>query len=88
MKSKEREESLSIIVRRKGHSTIQSAPQTLRLTLLALVSLAALGLGLGASVASAQESAWVRGEIRLNVRSGPGTEFRILGGVATGAPKY
>ena len=34
--------------------------------------------------AVAQEQAWVRGEIRLNVRSGPGTQFRILGGVATG----
>lgn len=36
------------------------------------------------SPAIAQERAWVRGEIRLNVRSGPGTEFRILAGVATG----
>ena len=34
--------------------------------------------------AVAQEQAWVRGEIRLNVRSGPGTQYRILGGVATG----
>ena len=34
--------------------------------------------------AEARERAWVRGEIRLNVRSGPGTQFRILGGVATG----
>ena len=34
--------------------------------------------------ASAQERAWVRGEIRLNLRSGPGTNFRILGGVSTG----
>ena len=29
------------------------------------------------------EQAWVRGEIRLNLRSGPGTQFRILGGVAS-----
>jgi hypothetical protein len=32
----------------------------------------------------AAERAWIRGEIRLNVRSGPGTAYRILGGVATG----
>lgn len=30
------------------------------------------------------EPAWVRGEIRLNVRSGPGTQYRILEGVTTG----
>jgi SH3 domain protein len=30
------------------------------------------------------EPAWVRGDIRLNVRSGPGTKYRILEGVATG----
>ena len=47
--------------------------------------LALLITGSGAPLeAFAQERAWVRGEIRLNVRSGPGTEFRILGGVATG----
>lgn len=34
--------------------------------------------------AHAQERAWVRSEIRLNVRSGAGTQYRILGGVATG----
>lgn len=34
--------------------------------------------------AMAQERAWVRGEIRLNLRSGPGTKYRILAGVATG----
>lgn len=34
--------------------------------------------------AQAQERAWIRGEVRLNIRSGPGTQFRILGGVVTG----
>lgn len=43
-----------------------------------------LVLGLPLLEAGAQERAWVRGEIRLNLRSGPGTEYRILGGVATG----
>lgn len=37
-----------------------------------------------ATPAEAAEQAWIRGEIRLNVRSGPGTAYRILGGVATG----
>jgi len=47
-----------------------------------------LGLLLGTISApvfdAAAQRAWVRGEIRLNLRSGPGTEYRILGGVATG----
>lgn len=30
------------------------------------------------------EQAWVRGEIRLNVRTGPGTQFRIMGVTETG----
>lgn len=42
------------------------------LTLLALSSLARA------------EPAWVRGEIRLNVRTGPGTEYRIMGVTKTG----
>ncbi|MDP6981080.1 MAG: TIGR04211 family SH3 domain-containing protein [Myxococcota bacterium] len=48
-----------------------------------LTTLVALTLA-PALEAVAQERAWVRGEIRLNLRSGPGTQFRILGGVATG----
>lgn len=30
------------------------------------------------------ERAWVKDEVRLNVRTGPGTQFRILGGIGTG----
>ena len=37
-----------------------------------------------ASAASAQDVGWVRGEIRLNLRSGPGTQYKILEGVQTG----
>ncbi len=48
--------------------------------LLVLIAL----IGAPALEAAAQEQAWVRGEIRLNLRSGPGTQYRILGGVATG----
>jgi hypothetical protein len=49
--------------------------------------LAALLLGAAVMlppVVRAEEPAWVRGDIRLNVRSGPGTKFRILEGVSTG----
>jgi len=34
--------------------------------------------------ADAAEQAWVRSEIRLNVRSGSGVQFRILGVIGTG----
>ena len=30
------------------------------------------------------QDAWVRGEVRLNLRSGPGTQYRIIGGLTTG----
>ncbi len=36
------------------------------------------------AAATAEERAWVRSEIHLNVRSGPSTKFRILSGVTTG----
>lgn len=42
-----------------------------------------VGSVLTATVAFA-EHGWIRGEIKLNVRSGPGTQFRILTGVTTG----
>ena len=51
---------------------------------LALISLAALLSILAIPTAGAAESAWVRGEVRLNVRSGAGTQFRIMGGLKTG----
>ncbi len=38
---------------------------------------------LGASAARAEKS-WVQGEVRLNLRTGPGTEFRILEALKTG----
>src|SRR5882724_6496396 len=34
--------------------------------------------------AAAAESAWVKGEVLLNVRTGPGTEYRPLGAITTG----
>lgn len=39
---------------------------------------------LSASSASGSEQGWVRGEIRLNLRTGPGTQFRIVGVAKTG----
>jgi len=34
--------------------------------------------------AASAETAWVKGELRLNLRSGPGVQYRILGVVKTG----
>ena len=34
--------------------------------------------------ALAAETGWVRGEVRLNLRSGAGTQFKIIGTVSTG----
>lgn len=30
------------------------------------------------------QRAWVKDEVRLNIRTGPGTQYRILGGLSTG----
>jgi len=30
------------------------------------------------------QRAWIKDEVRINLRTGPGTQFRILGGLATG----
>ena len=48
-----------------------------------LVALMAPWAFIGAGTATA-ETAWVRGEVRLNVRTGPGTKFRIIGNLKTG----
>lgn len=40
--------------------------------------------GLLLAGAAQAEQAWVRGEIRLNVRTGPGTQYRIVGVAKTG----
>ena len=49
--------------------------------LLALASLAPLSL---LPAVARAEDGWVRGDLRLNIRSGAGLEYRILGSVATG----
>ncbi len=56
-------------------------PTRIRASHLALV----LALVLGAGRAGAEQG-WVRGDLRLNVRSGAGLEYRILGSIATGDP--
>jgi SH3 domain protein len=47
-----------------------------------------VGLGIGvmmlAAVGASAEAAWVKDEVRLNLRSGPGTKYRILEGIGTG----
>jgi SH3 domain protein len=50
------------------------------MTRLALAALALLAL----AASGRAEVAWVKDEVRLNLRTGPGTEFRILGAIATG----
>ncbi|MFO0688393.1 MAG: TIGR04211 family SH3 domain-containing protein [Myxococcota bacterium] len=51
-------------------------------TLLVTALLASIVLG--ATGALAAEQGWVKGDLRLNVRTGGGNEYRIIGTVATG----
>jgi SH3 domain protein len=44
----------------------------------------ALAFALGAATAARAETAWVKDEVRLNLRTGAGLEFRIVGAVKTG----
>ena len=47
--------------------------------------IALAGALLAAHAATAEQS-WVKGEVLLNVRTGPGTEYRPLGAITTGDP--
>jgi SH3 domain protein len=60
-------------------SGLRRGPLLIRAILIAQASGAVI-----APVSASAERGWIRGEIKLNLRSGPGTQFRILGGVATG----
>ncbi|MEZ4282987.1 MAG: TIGR04211 family SH3 domain-containing protein [Myxococcota bacterium] len=60
----------------RGGARIRARSGLLR-TLLVLL------LAAGASEAGAEQG-WVKGELRLNLRSGGGNEYRILGTVGTG----
>jgi hypothetical protein len=56
---------------------LAASRRTAQALLVALVLLAWTGI-------AAAEQAWVRGDIRLNVRTGPGTQYRIVTGIGTG----
>lgn len=58
------------------------ASRHLRLTAVG-AALTLAGAILGTTAARA-ESAWVKDEMRLNVRTGPGTKYRIQGAIETG----
>ena len=55
--------------------------QRARLTLLVLL---AWGLALSGPAPAAAEPAWIRAEVRLNLRTGPGSSYRILDMLQTG----
>lgn len=48
------------------------------------LGLVVLCLALGCPHSAGARDAYVKGEVRLNLRSGPGNEYRIIGGVTTG----
>lgn len=82
-KNTRRKKALSKFERFNRHLTALAPLRKLAPIAAALAALLLADLSIP-SPAFAREQAWVRGEIRLNVRSGPGTQYRILGGVATG----
>jgi SH3 domain protein len=45
---------------------------------------AAIALALLLATGARAETAWIKDEVRLNVRSGPGTKYRILDSIGTG----
>ena len=51
---------------------------------LVLAVLATLALVPSGSAQEADQEAWIRGEVKLNVRTGPSTGHRIVAGVETG----
>jgi SH3 domain protein len=55
----------------------------MRRFILVLLPILAFGLVLPA-LSAAADRGWVRGEIRLNIRTGPGTQFKIVGVAKTG----
>jgi SH3 domain protein len=63
----------------RSSSRVQAWARTLVLTAVVLVPLLQVPIE-----ALAAETGWVRGEVRLNLRSGAGTQFKIIGTVATG----
>lgn len=65
--------------------TVSASAHAKSIATLALLAAAVwLGLSLLAVAPAGAQRAWVRGEVRLNIRTGPGTQFRIVGVVKTG----
>lgn len=55
-----------------------------RSTHVVLALLFICALAFGPALTAAADAGWVRGNIRLNLRAGAGTQFKILGAVETG----
>ncbi|MEZ4334118.1 MAG: TIGR04211 family SH3 domain-containing protein [Myxococcota bacterium] len=70
-----------------GSSGLAGAKRAVR-SRVALAELAALValFALVSGPAPAAERGWIRGDVKLNLRSGGGMEYRILGTVETGDP--
>jgi len=49
-----------------------------------VLGVTAVALLLASGQSATAEQAWVRGEVRLNIRTGPGNQYRIIGLVKTG----
>ncbi len=62
----------------------RSARQIVPLTLVLAFLCTMTWTTLSAPTAAAANIGWVRGNIRLNLRSGAGTQFKIIAGVETG----
>jgi hypothetical protein len=70
-------------VRKISRSSAERIRSASRKLILGSVCLLAFGVTTFAGSRGA-EAAWVRGDVRLNLRSGPGNEYRILGNLQTG----
>ena len=64
--------------------SLESVRKAVGTTVLATAILLLVSITLGATGAFAAEQGWVKGDLRLNVRTGGGNEYRIIGTVATG----
>ena len=56
----------------------------MRFVRMILVSPPLLVLFLAVTVSASANTGWVKGEVRLNLRAGAGTQFKILGSIQTG----
>lgn len=73
---------LSTHTHRPGHK--RDPRRTRHNAAIVLIALFISSFALTANTADAANIGWVRGNIRLNLRAGAGTEFKIIAGVETG----